>query len=190
MSRFSYSCLALVSVVAAAGCHHKAALPPPAPPPAAAASTAPVNPPAPGPEPARAAQATSGPLSEEELFRRKTLDELNAERPLSDAFFDYDAYQLRDDQRTALEKDAAWLKKWPQTVVTIEGHCDDRGTAEYNVALGSRRATAVIAYLQGLGISSSRLKMTSLGKEAPFCHEDGESCWSQNRRGHFVITAK
>jgi peptidoglycan-associated lipoprotein len=165
-------------------------VPPAAPPAAAAAPTAPVNPPAPQPEPARAAQASSAPLSEEELFRRKTLDELNAEKPLSDAFFDYDAYQLRDDQRSALEKDAAWLKKWPQTVVTIEGHCDARGTAEYNVALGSRRANAVADYLHNLGIPASRIKLTSLGKEAPFCHEDGEGCWSQNRRGHFVITAK
>jgi peptidoglycan-associated lipoprotein len=190
MSRLGFSCLALASIVTVAGCHHKASLPSPAAPPAASAPTAPTPPPPPQAAPASTQQTEAAPLSEDELFRRKSLADLNAERPLSDAFFDYDDYKLRDDQRAALDKDATWMKKWPQTVVTIEGHCDERGTAEYNVALGSRRATAVAEYLQSLGIPSSRIQMTSLGKEAPFCHDAGEGCWSQNRRGHFVITAK
>ena len=82
-------------------------------------------------------------LSEEELFGRKSLDELNAERPLADAFFDYDQNILRDDARAVLEKDAVWLTKWPQTAISIEGYCDERGSAEYNLALGEQRALVV-----------------------------------------------
>jgi peptidoglycan-associated lipoprotein len=172
-----------------AGCHHNvpaaAATAPSAPPPAAPA--APPRPPAPAPPAAAAAPA---PLSEEELFRRKSLDELNAERPLGDAFFDLDQNELRADARTALQKDAQWLAKWPDTRVSIDGHCDERGSAEYNLALGERRATAVRDYLVSLGVSPNRLATKSLGKESPFCTAEGEGCWSQNRRGHFVITAK
>ena len=190
MSRLAWSGLALVSVVAVAGCHHKPVSPSPSAPPRGAAPTVSATPPPPSAAFRRAEPAAPAALSEEELFGRKSLEELNAERPLSDAFFDYDEYQLRDDQRASLEKDASWLKRWPRTVVTIEGHCDERGTAEYNLALGSRRATAVMDYLKSLGIGSDRIRMTSLGKEAPFCNGSGEDCWSQNRRGHFVISAK
>ena len=128
--------------------------------------------------------------SDEELFRRKSLDQLNAERPLSDVFFDYDQNTLRDDGRRALQDDARWLKRWPGTAIRIDGHCDERGSREYNLALGERRATVVRNYLVDLGIDRARIQVRSLGKEAPFCHEGGESCWAQNRRGHFVITEK
>jgi peptidoglycan-associated lipoprotein len=124
------------------------------------------------------------------LFQRKSLTDLNAEHPLGDVFFDYDQNTLRDDARRVLQQDAQWLSKWPQTVVRIDGHCDERGTAEYNLALGDRRAAEVRDYLATLGIKPDRLEVRSLGKEAPFCTEDAESCWSQNRRGHFVITSK
>jgi peptidoglycan-associated lipoprotein len=128
--------------------------------------------------------------TEAELFRRKSLSDLNAERPLSDVFFDYDQNTLREDAKSTLQRDAAWLAKWPQTRIRIDGHCDERGTAEYNLALGDRRAETVRAYLTGLGVTSERVQMRSLGKEAPFCKEDTEGCWSQNRRGHFEITEK
>jgi peptidoglycan-associated lipoprotein len=129
-------------------------------------------------------------LSEEELFARKSLDELNKERPLGDVFFDLDQSVIKDEGRSALSTNAAWLKRWSNTRISIEGHCDERGTAEYNLGLGERRANAVKAYLVELGIPGDRITVVSKGKEAPFCMESNESCWQQNRRGHFVITAK
>jgi peptidoglycan-associated lipoprotein len=124
------------------------------------------------------------------LFSRESLTDLNAQHPLGDAFFDYNQTDLRDDARRALQQDAAWLAKWPTTKILVEGHCDERGTAEYNLALGDRRAKEVTQYLERLGISPSRITSDSLGKEKPFCSGDTESCWAQNRRGHFVVTAK
>jgi peptidoglycan-associated lipoprotein len=97
---------------------------------------------------------------------------------------------LREDARRVLQQDAQWLAKWPQTMVRIDGHCDEHGTAEYNLALGNKRAETVKEYLTSLGVGPDRIQARSLGKEAPFCQESGESCWSQNRRGHFVITEK
>lgn len=156
----------------------------------AAAPTVPARPPAPPAPPATAARTAAVPPSEEELFRRKSIAELNAEHPLADAFFDYDQNTLRDDAREAIQKNAAWLSKWPQTEIGIEGYCDERGTAEYNLALGERRASIVKAYLEGLGVSPSRIHTVSLGEEARFCQESNEDCWSKNRRGHFVIIRK
>jgi peptidoglycan-associated lipoprotein len=184
------SALALCSAiaVAAAGCHKKvAAAPPPAPPapPPTAPSTPPPPPPPPAPRPPEAR-----PLSEEEIFARKSVDQLNAEHPLDDVFFDLDKSEIRDDARSALQKDADWLKKWSSVGVTLEGHCDSRGSAEYNLGLGSRRATSVKNYLVNLGVPAGRLTVVSKGKEQPFCSESNESCWQQNRRGHFVITSK
>ena len=109
---------------------------------------------------------------------------------LKPAFFDYDKAVLRDDGRVALQKDAEWLKRWQSTKLLIEGHCDSRGTSEYNMALGDRRAAIVREYLGSLGIAGDRVQTVSKGKEAPFCIEDNESCWSQNRRGHIIISAK
>jgi len=82
------------------------------------------------------------------------------------------------------------MKRWTSTQVTVEGHCDSRGSSEYNLALGSRRADAVKSYLTSLGVPGSRITVVSKGKEQPFCSDDSESCWQQNRRGHFLITAK
>jgi len=119
-----------------------------------------------------------------------TLDQLNASQPLNDVFFDYDQNFLRDDARQVLQRDAQWLAKWPHTTIRIDGHCDERGTEEYNIALGDRRAVAVRDYLMTLGVSRERIQTVSLGRESPFCTTTGESCWAQNRRGHFVITVK
>jgi len=130
------------------------------------------------------------PLTEDEIFARKSLADLNAERPLADVFFDLDKSEIRDDARTSLQKDADWMKRWTSTQITLEGHCDSRGSAEYNLGLGSRRAAAVKDYLVNLGVSTGRVTVVSKGKEQPFCSEENESCWQQNRRGHFVITGK
>jgi len=157
----------------------------PAPP------TAPVAPPAPPARPAVAPdRPASAPLTEDELFRRKSIDELNAEHPLGDAFFAYDQSTLTDTAEQALQRDAQWLQRWPQTVIRVDGHCDERGTPEYNMALGTSRAKTVKEYLTSLGVKADRIQIRSLGKDAPFCNGDDESCWSQNRRGHFIITAK
>ena len=130
------------------------------------------------------------PLTEDELFQRKTLDQLNAERPLGDVFFDLDQSEVRADARTALQTNADWMKKWTGTQVMLEGHADSRGSSEYNLALGTRRANSVRDYLVSLGVPAARITVVSKGKEAPFCKEENEACWQQNRRGHFVITAK
>src|SRR5215467_9226174 len=166
---------ALAASIALAGCHKKVpqqAIAPPPPPPPAARVEAP------------------RPPTEEELFARKSLDELNREMPLSDAYFDLDKSDIRADAQSALQKDAEWLKKWTSTRINVEGHCDERGSAAYNLALGSRRAQAVKDYLVNLGVPASRIDIVSKGKEAPVCMEHNESCWQMNRRGHFIITAK
>ena len=130
------------------------------------------------------------PLTEDELFARKSLDQLNAEMPLGDVSFDLDQSTIRDDQRGILQKNADWMRRWTTTRVSIEGHADSRGTNEYNLALGDRRARAVMDYLAGLGIAADRMVVVSKGEESPVCTEENEGCWARNRRGHFVITAK
>lgn len=182
--------LAAAIAVAAAGCHKKVAAPLPAPPPPP--PTAPVAPPPPAPAPPRPAAPPAAPpaLSEEQIFANKSLAELNSEKPLVDIYFDLDESTIRDDAKGPLQRNADWMKKWTSTQVTIEGHADERGSAEYNLGLGSRRANAIKDYMVGLGVSASRLTVVSKGKESPVCTEDVESCWQQNRRGHFVVTAK
>jgi peptidoglycan-associated lipoprotein len=160
--------------------------PPPPPPPAAPAT--PPAPPPPPPPPAAPPETT--PLTEDQIFAQKSLEQLNAERPLSDVFFDLDAATIRDDARPLLQKNADWMKRWGNTRIQVEGHCDERGTPEYNLALGERRADAVKQYLVSLGIAGDRIGVVSKGKESPFCSESSEGCWQQNRRGHFRITAK
>ncbi|MGE3489759.1 MAG: peptidoglycan-associated lipoprotein Pal [Vicinamibacterales bacterium] len=171
----------------AAACAKKAPAPAPPPPPPPAAPATPPPPPPPPPPPAAPAPR---PLTEDELFAQKSLDQLNSERPLGDVYFDLDESSIRDDARAALATNATWLKRWTNTRISIEGHCDERGTAEYNLGLGERRASAVKAYLVELGVPADRVVIVSKGKESPFCTESNEACWQQNRRGHFIITAK
>jgi peptidoglycan-associated lipoprotein len=111
-----------------------------------------------------------------ELFRRE----------VRDAYFDFNKADIRADAREALTKTAEFLRNNPGVRATVEGHCDERGSTEYNLALGDRRAGAVKQYLVSLGISGDRISTVSFGKEKPFCTQSNESCWQQNRRGHFV----
>ncbi len=110
--------------------------------------------------------------------------------PLKDAFFDFDQSAIRADQKAALDEDAAWLKANGGVNITVEGHCDERGTAEYNLALGERRAKAVKDYLVAAGIPADRIATISYGKERPFVLGHDESAWKWNRRGHLVITGQ
>jgi len=136
---------------------------------ATATASVSVNAPPPPPPP------PAGP-SDDELWRAG----------VQDAYFDYDKADIRPDTRAALSKTADFLKSNPRFKATIEGHCDERGSTEYNLALGVRRANAVKEYIVSLGVSADRLSTVSFGKEKPFCMESNEACWQQNRRGHFV----
>ncbi len=125
------------------------------------------------PPPAAAPQPSA---TEEELFNRN----------IKDIFFDYDKYTIRPDQASALQADAQWLSQHPNVRFTLEGHCDERGSTEYNLALGDNRANAVKSALVQAGVSADRIRTISYGKEKPFCTESNEQCWQENRRGHFV----
>ena len=127
-------------------------------------------------------------MSEEDLFRAKTLDQVTAE--LTDVMFDYDQFNIRDDQRPSLQKNADYLRRWSTVRVTVEGHADARGTTQYNLALGQRRAAAIRDYLVGTGIATDRLVVVSKGEEQLVCSEDTDACHDRNRRGHFIATAK
>lgn len=106
---------------------------------------------------------------------------------IKDVFFDYDQYDLRQDMQGTLKQDAEYLRRFPNVSFILEGHCDERGTAEYNLALGDRRAQSVKSYLTSLGISASRLETISYGEERPFALGHDESSWAQNRRVHFTL---
>jgi peptidoglycan-associated lipoprotein len=118
---------------------------------------------------------TSSP-TEEDLFGRT----------VKDIYFDYDKSDIRGDQQASVQSDMLFLNQHPNIGFTVEGHCDDRGSTEYNLALGDQRASAVKNALTTAGINASRIKTISYGKEKPFCLEENEACWQQNRRGHFV----
>lgn len=129
------------------------------------------------------------PISEGDLFNAADIATLQKE--LGDVHFDYDQAHLRSDARATLTRNADWLKKpYNQARIEIEGHCDERGTSEYNLALGERRARSAYDYLASLGIPSSRLSIISYGKERPQCTDELEDCWWRNRRAHFRIVAK
>ncbi len=128
----------------------------------------------------------TAPGSLEALQRGKT-PATPASSPLKDVYFDFDRYDLRADARDTLKVNADWLRKNPATRIEIEGHCDERGTNEYNLALGARRAQSVKDYLVTLGISPARLSTISYGEELPVCRERTEECYQQNRRARLVI---
>jgi peptidoglycan-associated lipoprotein len=109
---------------------------------------------------------------------------------LGDVYFDFDRYALREDARARLARNAEFLRTRPEFVVNVEGHCDERGTNEYNLALGERRAQAAREYLVSLGVDAGRLRSLSYGEERPLCAESGEGCWQRNRRAHFVLVER
>jgi len=123
-------------------------------------------------------------------FRRGTLGASGQAGPLQDVHFGYDSYELGDSARELLRINGDWLQSNASAKVEIEGHTDSRGTVEYNLALGAKRATAVRDYLASLGVPSERITTISYGKELPLCQDESESCWAQNRRAHFVILGK
>jgi peptidoglycan-associated lipoprotein len=109
---------------------------------------------------------------------------------LQDVFFAFDSWKLTESAKRALEADGQWLKANVNHAITIEGHCDERGTQAYNLVLGEKRAQAVRNYLIDLGVDPRRLAVTSYGKDRPFCREHNEECYRQNRRGHLVLRVK
>jgi peptidoglycan-associated lipoprotein len=158
--------LVIPGLMFAIGCQKKAVTQTKAPAPAAAPAPAPAAKPAPAP---MAAPAASGMIMQEDIF------------------FEFDKSTLTPAAQDNLMRKAAWLRDNSDATVTIEGHCDERGTNEYNLALGDRRADSAKAFLVDLGISASRLTTISYGEERPLCMQQNEECWAKNRRGHFVI---
>ena len=141
------------------------------------------EPPPPAPAPAPMAEPAPAPMSKiipgsAEDLRVNVGDTVH---------FDFNAYSVLDADKATLQRQAAWLAKFPAIKVTVEGNADERGTREYNLALGARRANAVKEYLVSLGVSSARVDTVSYGKEKPICSESTESCWAQNRRGVTII---
>ena len=177
--------LLLVLGVVAAGCAKRpattsvAAPPPSAPAPAAPPATpapAPSTPSTPAPAPAPAATTA-----------RPAPAEFASIPELKDIHFDFDKYDIRPDAARTLDANAAWLKANANHLVLIEGHCDERGTNEYNMALGERRAKAAMNYLVAQGVRANRVTIVSYGEERPLCTEHTETCWAQNRRDHFLV---
>lgn len=152
----------------------------------------PVVTPAPPQPPSRVEDIVPVPLESiaKDAIASRSLDEMNRDSPFAPAFFGLDSAELDDVGRAVVTAHAGLLKTYPAWAVTVEGHCDERGTAEYNLALGERRAVAVKTYLVSLGIASDRVQTVSYGKEFPFDSGHDEGAWAKNRRAHFVITSK
>jgi len=195
MGRSEVSCRMRIQIVCLAsavaiGCAGNPApvepeLPPPPPEGNQAVST---SPPAPPPPPV---PPPSPPIIEEENpIATRSLQELNRESPLEPVFFDYDSSDLSPRGQIIIQANADILSEYSTWVITIEGHCDQRGSPEYNLGLGERRALVTEEYLIALGIDSARVNTVSYGKEFPFDPEDTEEAHSRNRRAHFVITGR
>ncbi len=184
MRRHAILAVALLALAAACATGPRATAPPPPPP-------TPTPTPTPVPEvavPATPREPVPSVERGEEL--PADLAELNARGYLKDVFFDTDRWDIRPDARETLAADAEWLKAHPTIRILIEGHCDERNTREYNLALGERRASAVKDYLVALGISPDRIETISYGEERPFALGHDESAWRLNRRAHFVIIGR
>jgi peptidoglycan-associated lipoprotein len=190
--RTSFLLAALVTfvLVAAGACKHNPPVARPTTPPPGG-STSGSKPPAP-PEPV--VEPTPVPpepgVTGADTLGDRSLDDINKQSPLQPVFYDLDSADISAEGQKTLSANAEVLKKYPSWVVSIEGHCDERGTAEYNLALGERRALAARTYLVSLGVPSERLRTVSYGKEFPFDPNHSEGAWAKNRRAHFVVTAK
>ena len=131
--------------------------------------------------PATAAPSTAAPTARPEVSEFRSVPEL------TDVFFDFDKYDIRQADAKVLDSNATWLKSNANHLVLIEGHCDERGTNEYNLALGERRAKSAMNYLVSQGVQASRITIISYGEERPACNEKTEECWAKNRRAHFLV---
>ena len=183
MKKATLVLLAFAAIATVAACGKKPAPAPPPPPPVAPAPPPPAPPPAPRPE-------VQPQLDEYARLRAMSAEEIERSGLLGEIYFDFDRSEIRDADRAMLTKNADALKKYDFLRVTVEGHCDERGTVEYNLALGDRRAKAAYDYLVSLGVPADRLKTVSYGKEVPVCQAATEECWQKNRRGHFTVTGK
>jgi len=195
-SHLGFVLTAVAALSIASGCAKKkvAAAAPPAPQPAVSEPSRPAPAPArtQAAAPVRTPQPTPRSNNMPDAATRARIDQLLAK--IEDAYFDYDRHTLRPDAIEALKGDSTELrdilKDYPDYKLTIEGHCDERGSAEYNIALGQARADAAKSYLVGVGIPGQQLATVSYGKEKPACQEQTESCWQKNRRIHIVALAK
>ena len=174
--------LMLAAAVSIAACSKK---PPPAPPP-----PPPVAPEPPPPAPPPPKPEVKPEVDEYTRLQRMQSDELDRLGLLDAIHFDLDKSDIRESDRAVLAKNAETLKKFDFIKVTVEGHCDERGSVEYNLALGERRARAAYDYLVSLGVPADRLRTVSYGKEIPLCTESNEDCWQRNRRAKFTISGK
>jgi peptidoglycan-associated lipoprotein len=180
----------ILLTVTVAACGRKqppVARPTPPPPGGTVESAWPPAPPEPMPE---SPLIPAEPMPDEMDLAAMDLDQLNRESPLQPVFFAYDSSDIDDRGQAMLQQNSQLLRRYPTWVVTIEGHTDERGTAEYNLALGERRALSARNYLVSLGVPGDRLRTVSYGKEFPFVAGSSEEAWSQNRRAHFVITGR
>jgi peptidoglycan-associated lipoprotein len=193
MKRISVVAVLLVVALSVfiAACKHKPPVARPQPPLATGPTgpTGPTRPPDP-PKPVIEPPVVMPAEPVEDSIASKSLDDLNRDSPLKPLFFELDSAEVSGPGQAALQANAAVMKKYPTWQITIEGHCDERGTAEYNLALGERRAVAAKTYLVSLGIPADKLRIVSYGKEFPFDAGHDDAAWGKNRRAHFVITAK
>jgi peptidoglycan-associated lipoprotein len=175
-------CICCLAFMLTTSCKPKAKTAPPPPPPAKEQ---------PKVEKVDESAAVKKPvLTEEEIFMAKSLEEVNLEAPLRMIYFDYDRFFIREDAKPVLETNATWLRKFKSAKILIEGHCDERGTEEYNLALGEKRAKSTMEYLVSLGISPERMKIISYGKSQPLDTGHNEVAWQKNRRSQFLIIEK
>jgi peptidoglycan-associated lipoprotein len=180
--------MAVLIACAASACGKKP-VPIPKPMPPATGSTTVPTPPAPPTPVEEPVPIPPEPIAEDAIGS-KSLDDLNRDSPLKPVFYELDSSELSAEAQQILQANAAVLKQYATWQITVEGHCDERGTAEYNLALGERRANTARDYLVSLGIPSTRVRTVSYGKEFPFDPGHTEAAWSKNRRAHFVITAR
>jgi peptidoglycan-associated lipoprotein len=185
---FPMAVAVMMAAVACGGKKPPVARPAP-PPPVSTTANAPSQPPAP-PEPVSEPTIVPPEPVPNDAISAASLDELNKNSPLKPVFYELDRSDLSASAQKTLDDNAALLKRYPSWAVTVEGHCDERGTAEYNLALGERRAIAARAYLVSLGIPANRVRTVSYGKEFPFDPGHDEAAFAKNRRAHFVITSK